>query len=223
MAKQYYSDKDYERALRGIMCSYDYQHRCCGRECKIDAICDKCGRKNERVSEERIDNQLFDMYHIGKIHEQNRYNKRIADAKRKSGLNRELLLTIVFDQKLTPLEAIEKQHAVVELIRNTDYIWMRDMEVLYSYEYYTQDESKFKPHIHFAFEKTVAPSVPQRKLYDKLVKDKQFGVYGVNCVMRPNKVACDYVMGLKRDEKHISIEKDNIFREKYNLKKYYKF
>eukprot|EP01047_Picozoa_sp_COSAG01_P068875 COSAG01_NODE_10057_length_2260_cov_41.094401_1_plen_223_part_00 len=218
-----YSDKDYERALRGIMCSHSYQHRCCGIECKINAECEKCGRKNERESEDRIDDQLFDMYHIGKIHEQNKYNKRIADAKRKAGLSRQLLLTIVFDQKLSPLEAIKKQHAVVELIRNTDYIWMRDREVLVSYEYFTQDGQTFKPHLHFAFEKTVAPSVVQRKLYDKLVKGKQFGVYGVNCVMRPNNVASDYVKGEKQQAKQCGLAEDDLFRDKYHLKKYYKF
>lgn len=223
MAKQYYSSKDYEAALRGIMRSSTYQQTCCGYDCKIDDECGKCGRKNVRLSEDRIESQLFDMYHMGKIHEENRYNKKIADAKRAACINRELLLTIVFDQKLTPLEAIKAQHHVVELIQNTNYIWMRDMEVIYSYEYFTKDVDVFKPHIHFAFEKTVAPSVPQRKLYDKLVKDKQFGVYGVNCVMRPNKVACDYVKGLKRDDKKESTEKDDIFREKYNIKKYYKF
>ena len=41
--------------------------------------------------------------------------------------------------------------------------------------------------------------------------------------MRPNKVAIDYVKGLKRDDKEASIEKDDIFREKHHLKKYYKF
>jgi len=223
MAKHYYTDKDYERALRGIMMSHDYNHRCCGMECKIDAICDKCGRKNERVSEERIDNQLFDMYHIGKIHEQNRYNKRIADAKRKSGLNKELLLTIVFDQELTPLEAIKNQHAVIDAIQCADYKWFREGEVLFSYEYYTKEVDKFKPHIHIAFEKSCAPSTIQQCFYNKFVKNKKHSVYGVNCVIRPNKVAIDYVKGLKRDDKNESIEKDDIFREKYNLKKYYKF
>jgi hypothetical protein len=192
-------------------------------ECKPDAKCDKCGRTNDRVSEERIDNQLFDMYHIGKLHEQNRYNKRIADAKRKSGLNKELLLTIVLDQKLTPLEAVNRQHEVIDAIKCADYKWFREGEVLYSYEYYTKDVDIFKPHIHIAFEKSSAPSTIQQCFYNKFVKNKKHSVYGVNCVVRPNKVATDYVKGLKRDDKQLSIEKDNIFRERHNLKKYYKF
>ena len=79
----------------------------------------------------------------------------------------------------------------------------------------------FKPHIHLAFEKTCAPSTIQQCLYNKFVKNKSYIVYGVNCVVRPNKVASDYVKGLKRTDKQDACQKDNIFRAKYDLKKFY--
>ena len=68
MARHHYTDKDYESALRGIMNSFDYQHTCCGKRCEINHECDKCGKVNEKASEERIEDQLFNMYHIAKIH-----------------------------------------------------------------------------------------------------------------------------------------------------------
>jgi len=223
MARHHYTDKDYEDALRGIMLSFNYQHRCCGAECRINATCDKCGRINEKVSEDKIEEQLFDMYHIGKIHEQDRYNKKIAAARRKSGTNNELLLTIVFDQDIEPLEAIKNQWKVIEAMECANYKWFVDKEVIYSFEYYTKDSEKFKPHIHIAFEKSAAPSTIQQCFYNKFVKNKKHSVYGVNCVVRPNKVACDYVKGLKKQDKQESCEKDNIFRAKYNLKRFYQF
>jgi len=227
MARQHYTDKDYEAALQGIMRAYPYHLRCCGKVCESNAICGSCGHKNVRVSEEKMESQLFDMYHMAKIHERARYDKKIAEAKRKAGVNNEMLLTIVFDQSdgshEDQLHAIHAQNAVIESIKCANYKWLRDLPVCYSYEYYTSDLSRFKPHLHFAFEKTCAPSTIQQILYNKFVKKKLHGVYGVNCVMRPNKVAFDYVMGKKRDDKQESCEKDNIFREKYDLKKYYEF
>ena len=223
MARHHYTDKDYERALRGIMNSFDYQHTCCGHRCEINYECSKCGKLNEKASEERIEEQLFDMYHIGKIHEQDRYNKKIAEARRKTGTNNELLLTIVLDQDLFPLDAIKAQKKIIEDIECANYKWFTNKEVIYSFEYYTQDNESFKPHVHISFEKSCAPSTIQQCIYKKFVKNKKHSVYGVNCVVRPNGVASDYVKGIKKQDKQESCEKDNIFRAKYNLKRFYQF
>lgn len=223
MTRHHYTDKDYESALRGIMHSFDYQHTCCGKRCEINHECDKCGKVNEKASDERIENQLFNMYHIGKIYEQDRYNKRIAEARRKTGTNNELLLTIVLDQDIEPLEAIKLQWKIIEDMECANYKWLIDKEVIYSFEYYTKDSETFKPHIHLAFEKSSAPSTIQQIIYNKFVKNKKHSVYGVNCVVRPPRVARDYVEGIKKQDKQESCEKDNIFRAKYNLKRFYQF
>jgi len=221
------TDKEFQNALRGIMLSTDYQHRCCGRSCRIDDACEACGRINRKVDENEVDEQLFAMYTMSSILSQQRQSKQITDGKRKAGTNNELLITFVFDQvprsRESELKAIENQKSVIEALQCADYRWFRDCEVLYNFEYFTKDGTKWKPHLHLALEKTAARSTIQQTLYTKFVEKKKFDVYGVNVVVRPNKVAKNYVKGLKRADKSVACDIDDIFREENDLKKFYYF
>lgn len=221
------TDKEFSDALRGIMLSDNYQFRCCGRPCRVDAECVACGRTNRKVEEDEVDKQLFAMYTMAPILSQQRQSKQITDAKRKSGINNELLITFVFDQvprsRESELKAIENQKSVVEALQVADYRWFRDVEVIYNFEYFTKDGTKWKPHLHLACDKTSAPSSIQQTLYTKFVSKKKFSVYGVNVVVRPNQVAKNYVKGLKRDDKSVACDIDDIFRNQNDLKKFYYF
>jgi hypothetical protein len=227
MAYRNYTDQDYQDALRSIMSSAYYRTHCCGKKCKIGAECPQCGRVNTRQSEAEIDEGIYQAYVIGGLHAKDNHNKKLSAARSAAKLCEELLITIVLDQELFELRMNDEncvmyQKEIIDAIMSANYKWMNN--VYYSFEYHTNDEGKFKPHIHIKTDKTCSPSVAQIKLYNKFVKGKKwFPVYGVNVVSRPNSVATNYVIGEKRDSKAEAIEKDNIFRVNHNLKKYYQF
>jgi hypothetical protein len=125
------------------------------------------------------------------------------------------MITLSIDQKLDPAKAVEIQFDVIEKIKKANYKCFSN--VSHKFEYYTK--TGFNPHIHIVLDKNKSDGQVSQLIRRKLKDVPE--VYRVHVSTLHYQAHHAYIQGIKTDEKHEFVQKDEVFREIHQIQEIY--
>lgn len=165
-----------------------------------------------------IDDANDSIYKMEVCAEKDGHRKDKEQHQRVFGTKLTVMITISFDNKMNeyPEETIKEMNNFIKLFKESNYKWCEN--ACYCYEFFSAEG--WNPHIHLVSEKNDAPSTIAKAI-KRSPAYKLTNAYNVNVKAGNDGFHYKYVQGDKKESKEENIQKDNKFREKYNLKSYY--